>query len=478
MEPNVLLISPAGILEEGSGSRVNPRATSPPLGLLYVASALREEGHTVQVLDMNCESVTEEELAARMSDGLDLIGISTLTPTFSNVVAIGRVAHEEQPDVPLALGGYFATFCHDRILSKYDCFDLVVRGEGEVTAGDLMEELERSHPDLSRVRGLTYREDGRIMVNPERPTLEDLDALPFPAYDLISHLRYGSFGGLRITRKSMGSILTSRGCPYKCRFCSCSAFVHSTIRWRSPEKVVEELGVLHDAYGLEEFMVVDDIFTFKDEHVRSICGLIRDEGLDIEWYCEGRVNQADEGLFREMADAGCRAIYLGIESCVNRILRYYRKGLTYEMAKEAARKARTAGLDVIGSFILGAPIETVEEMWETVHKAGALDLDFAKFNVLRIVRGMPIWDDLVQEGVIDDETQWEQNIMGFDVNSETASMDAEELLRQFHRAFYLRGNFIGEQIWRSLLYRRKQLALNLAHPRSFVRELRETLNLR
>lgn len=476
----VLLISPSSILEAGSGSRVYPHSTSPPLGLLYIAAVLLEKGYHVEVLDMNSESVrTRDQLAGRLRMSRpDLIGISTLTPTFKSIVSIARVSKEELPDSPIVLGGYFATFCHDRILSKYDCFDFIVRGEGEVTAVKLVEELEKSKPVFSGMRGLTYRENGRIAINEGRPLKEDLDSLPFPAYELVSHLTYGSFGGMRVTYRNLGGLLTSRGCPYKCRFCSCSAFTNATIRWRSPENVVEELDYLYDRHGLNEYMVVDDIFTVNKKHVLSICRLIREHGLDLVWYCEGRVNQADEALFREMFRAGCRAIYLGIESCVDRILRYYRKGLTYDMAKLAAKKARRAGLDVIGSFILGAPIETVEEMWETVRKAGELDIDFAKFNVLRIVRGMPLWEDLVDQGVIDDETQWEENIMGFDVNPEVAAMDSAALLTAFHRAFYLRKRYILQQITRSLLFRKKQLILNLRHPKRFIDELRETVHIR
>ncbi len=479
MHPKVLLISPSGVTEVASGSSVNPRSASPPLGLLYIAAVLLEKGYSVEVLDMNCDSVrTRDELAERLrASRPDLIGISTLTPTFRNVVDIADVCGNELPDSPIVLGGYFATFCHDKILSKYDCFDFVVRGEGEETAAELLGEFERSRPDFSRVRGLTYRDNGRIVANDERPLMEDLNSLPFPAYHLVSHLRYGSFGGMRITSRPLGALLTSRGCPYKCRFCSCSAFTHSTIRWRSPEKVVEELDYFNDRYRLDEFMVVDDIFTFNKKHVLGICRLIKEHGLDLEWYCEGRVNQADESMFREMYGAGCRAIYLGIESCVDRILRYYRKGLTYDMARDAAKKARRAGLDVIGSFILGAPIETVEEMWETVRKAGELDIDFAKFNVLRIVRGMPIWEELVEQGVIDEERQWEENIMGFDVNPEVAGMDSQKLLRDFHRAFYLRRRYVVRQVIRTLLYRRKQLILNLRRPKSFVGELKETVHL-
>lgn len=467
------------MVEVASGSRIDQRAAFPPLGLLYIAAVLLERGYSVRILDMNCESIgTRDQLVSHLrASRPDLIGISTLTPTFKNVVKIAEICKEVFPDVPIVLGGYFATFSHEKILAKYSYFDFVVRREGEETAAELVSELEKTRPDFSKIRGLTYRDNGRIRVNEERPLIEDLDSLPFPAYELISHLTYGYFGGLRVARGSLGGILTSRGCPYKCRFCSCSAFTYSTIRWRTPESVAEELELSWDRFSLREYAFVDDIFTFKKEHVRGVCRQIGERGLDLEWYCEGRVNQADAGVMKEMAAVGCKAIFLGIESCVDRILRYYRKGLTYEMAKDAVRKARRAGLDVVGSFILGAPVETLEEMWETVRKAAELDVDFADFNVLRICRGMPLWDELVQQGVINEEDRWEDSVMGFEVNPEIASEDGSDLLREFHRAFYFRGPYVARQIARTLLRRKKRVLLNMSHPRRFIRDLRAMVYL-
>ncbi len=474
----VLLISPSSIVEARSGSRIDMRSLSPPLGLLYVAAVLQNEGHVVEVLDMNCErDLTNDELSRRLRQSQpDLIGMSTLSQTFRNVAEVARACKEDLPDSPVVIGGYSATFNHDKILGKYDQFDFIVRREGEETAVELASEMEKRSPDFSKVRGLTYVENGKIRINEDRPLIEDLDSLPFPAYELVSHLNYGSFGGLRISRSSLGSILTSRGCPYRCAFCSCSAFTNSTIRWRSPGNVVDELEYLVNRFGINEYAVVDDIFTLNKEHVLEICRLIRERGLDLEWYCEGRVNQADETMFREMADAGCRAIFLGIESCVDRILKYYRKGLNYEMARVAAEKAQRAGLDVVGSFILGAPIETLEEMWETVRGAAKLDIDFADFNVLRLARGMPLWDQLTREGIIDDD-DWEDAISGFDVNPEVSSQDASQLLSQFHRAFYLRGPFLLNQLKRTFFRRNKQIMLNISHLRRFVADLRDLVHL-
>lgn len=479
MGSSVLLIAPSSVVDDISGSRINMESTSPPLGLLYIAAVLMKRGHSVRVLDMNSERVRTREKLARVLRATepDLVGISTLTPTFKSIVDVANICKAELPNSPVILGGYFATFNHDRILSKYKCFDFVARREGEETAAELVEELDKRKPNPSKIRGLTYRENGRVKVNDERPMISNLDSLPFPAYELVSHLAYGNFGGIRTTYRNLGGLLTSRGCHFKCRFCSCSAFTNATIRSRSPANVVEELKYFGEEFGLREYMFVDDNFTFDKKRVMEICRLIRENGLDVEWYCEGRINQADEAMFREMHRAGCRVMYFGIESCVEKILRYYWKGITYEMTKDAVKKARRANLDVVGSFILGAPIETVSDMWETVTKASALDIDFAQFNALRLVRGMPLWEELVKQGMINDEEKWEESIMGFEIHPQVSLQESSSLMKEFHKAFYLRKSYILRQAMRTLLHRRKQILINLPHLGRLRAELKNTLYL-
>ncbi|MHA2062310.1 MAG: B12-binding domain-containing radical SAM protein, partial [Candidatus Sifarchaeia archaeon] len=405
---------------------------------------------------------------------------SSLSRTFKSIVNIARTCKAVFPDVPIALGGYFATFNHDKILAKYDCFEFVVRHEGEETAIELVQALEQTHPSFTNIRGLSYREQGYIRINADRPLQENLDAIPFPAYELIAHYNYGSIGGLHfISSKTLGGLLTSRGCYYRCKYCACSAFTHHTIRWRSPENVVDELKYLYNKFGLREYLIIDDVFTSDKRRVIKLCRLIQEEGLDLKWYCEGRVDHADNSMFREMVRAGCKAMYFGIESGVNRILRYYQKGTTYQMAKDAVKKARSAGFEnVVGSFILGAPIETVAEMWETVWKAVALDIDFAQFFPLLILTGTPLWEDLVQQGVIDDERQWEKTMVnGFEIHPEVTMDGFLRLFREFNKAFFLRKSFLLKQIWRSLLYRKKSLLINLRNQKRFRNEFKRVLYL-
>lgn len=482
MTLRVLLIAPSFYTDEAPHLGIRAQSACPPLGLLYIASMLQRNGYSVKVLDMNCALIrTKRQLITYLRRNQpDFIGISTLVRTFKILVDMGRLCKAELPDVPLALGGHFATFNHNRILAKYDCFDFVVRREGEETATELVTELEKRKPNFAKIKGLSYRENGRIRINEDRPLIDDLDSLPFPAYELVSHLPYGNLGELRLTSRNLGGILTSRGCPYKCTYCSCSAFTNATIRWRTPENVIEELNFFGKKFGLTEYMFVDDLFTFDRKRVIKICRLIRKEGLDLEWYCEGRVTHSSETMFREMVRAGCKGIFFGIESCVDRILRYYRKGITYRMVQDSIKKAHRAGLDVVGNFILGAPIETIAEMWETVRKAAKLDIDFASFYVLQIFRGTPIWVKLVQQGLIDDGNRWEDTVSGFEINPEVTLAEGDRLMREFYKLFYSRKSYQLKQIMRWLCvraHRRKKILLNIRHLRRAIKEIKRTLYL-
>ncbi|MHA2428666.1 MAG: B12-binding domain-containing radical SAM protein [Candidatus Hermodarchaeia archaeon] len=482
MASEILLIAPSYLLEDVQLGGVDVGSMTPPLGILYVAGMLQQHGYRVNVLDMYASGVrTKSRLVKQLKQAKpDIIGISTLTSKFQNVTDIARISKEYFPNVSVILGGHFATFNHDKILTEYGDIDFIVRGEGEETTVELARELEKSKPTFSKIRGISYRNNGRLKYNTDRPLLADLDVLPFPAYELVADLSYGKLGLLQGTSGNLGTTVTSRGCVYKCTYCSNSSFTGHTIRFRSPENVVEELEYNVNTFGLREFMFNDDNFTLNKKRVLKLCHMLRKNRLDIEWYADGRVNQSDDTLYREMHRAGCRLIYFGIESCVDRILKYYRKGTTYEMQLKGVDKARKAKLDIVGSFILGAPIETIEEMWATIKKATALDLDYAQFNPLSIYRGTPIWSQLVKEGLIDDATRWEETISGFELNPHVRLEDLPRLMNDMHRYYFQRPAFIFRQLFRLFVYRPRLVFRNLRNfrnPQAIHEEIKRALYL-
>jgi radical SAM superfamily enzyme YgiQ (UPF0313 family) len=226
---------------------------------------------------------------------------------------------------------------------------------------------------------------------------------------------------------------------------------------------VNEIIQLNDSLGFDEFVFYDDIFTFDKNRVVEICKLIRENGLDIRWYCEGRVDQSDANMFSNMVKSGCKLIFFGIERRVDRILRYYRKGATFQMARDAIRKARNSGFEnIVGSFMFGAPVETLDDMWKTVIDANTLDIDFAQFHPLHIWRGTDLWIELAHQGLIDDESNWRNSVvLGFDIHPEVDALQFPRLFEEFSKSFFLRGSYVIKQLARTIAYRKRLVLTNI-----------------
>ena len=461
---DVLLIAPSDSFYD---KITNPKkkSTFPPLGLLYIASMLLENNFDVKVIDLNRElymtSKIFEQLLNRYNPSL--IGLSSTSCTLSGLQKIASICKKILPEVPIVTGGHFASFSHDKILHSYDCFDFIVRGDGEETLTEIMLEFEKRNQDFSSIKGISYKNKGRVYINESRPLVDDLDFFPFPRYDLISRYDYRDVHGLRISSKNIAGMLSTRGCYYRCKFCVCSVYSDFTVRSRSPENVVNELVQLNDSLGFDEFVFYDDIFTFDNNRVVEICKLIREYGLDIQWYCEGRVNHADTNMFHHMAKSGCKLMFFGIESSVDRVLRYYRKGITFQMAKDAITKARNSGIEnIVGSFMFGAPIETLDDMWKTIIDANTLDIDFAQFHPLHIWRGTDLWNELAHQGLIDDSKNWRDSVvLGFDIHPEVNISQFPSLFEEFSKTFYLRRSYLFKQIARTIAYRKRLVLANI-----------------
>jgi len=191
--------------------------------------------------------------------------------------------------------------------------------------------------------------------------------------------------------------------------------------------------------GYEQFLFADDNFTLDAKRVSKLCRSIKKAGMDIDWLCDSRVDHVSYDMFREMANAGCRCLFFGIESANQRILDYYRKGITPEQSEKAVRKARKAGVDVIvGSFIVGAPDETRREVINTLKFANRLDLDVPDVNILGAHVGTDIWDDLVAKGLLNEDEQWEDEIcIPRDVPTPVPYEEVRNLVFEYFRAFYL-----------------------------------------
>ena len=356
--------------------------TVPPLGLGYLASALEENGHEVRVVDSLAMGydLADVEGAIKRFDP-ELVGITATTPAIYDAYGVARVAKEVNPDCRTVLGGPHVTFMARETLEECPQLDVVVRGEGEQTIAELA-----SGKKLRAIKGIAFRKKGKVRESGKRGLVKNLDEIPFPAYHLLPMEKY------EMGSTKFAAILTSRGCPLQCVFCSSSKLCGKMWRGRSPENVLEEIKLLREEYGAREVEFLDDTFTLDRERARAICGLIREEGVDVSWSCSSRVDTIDEGLARELKGAGCHSVYLGVESGSQRSLDFLKKGISPGQARKAVAVLKKLGLNTVSTFIIGIPGETVRAVEKTINFAKKLDPTLAQFTILTPYPGTEIYE--------------------------------------------------------------------------------------
>lgn len=447
-------------------------AACPPLGILYLASTLGANGFEVSVLDHAADGMSIKEVADWVvKEDPDVLGLSVLVTSSLIAPKIAEEVKKIKPDMPIVFGNHHATFNAERILRKYPFVDIVVRGEGEHTCLELLNCLKEGR-SIKDVLGISFRHDGGVVSNPDRPLIKDIDALPFPQRDLIDAEYHNTTVGIDVAPKKFTSFLSSRGCVFNCRFCGCTSIAKNRWRARSIENIMDELHLLASE-GYEQIFFVDDNFTLNHKRVVDLCRRMREEKLDIEWFCEGRVDQASYDTFREMVKAGCRIMYFGIESGAQKVLDYYDKRITPEQSKEAVEKARKAGFDVIaGSFILGAPNETKADIQETLGFIKRLNLDVPQINILSVVPGNAIWDELKEKQMFDEDKYWERGFWISDVCPNVVPADEVRMMvRDFYRSYIWSTKYIAKQVWLTM---KSQYRLNVLY--NSLKTVNKTIN--
>jgi anaerobic magnesium-protoporphyrin IX monomethyl ester cyclase len=410
----------------------------PPLGILYCATVLANEGFDVSVLDQAAKSFsTNQAVDWVKKEDPDILGFSVLSNSLKEAEKIAGLVKKENPNIYVVLGNYHPTFNAERILKKYPDVDVIVRGEGEYTSLELARCLEKGE-NLKKVDGITYRDnDDNIVAAPDRPLIKTVDSLPFPDRRLMDCEYASRIFGVRTATKKFTSLLSSRGCAFHCTFCACRKFARGVWRPRSVENIVEELEFLYSE-GFREFLFVDDNFTLNPRRVVKFCKMLKNRRLKIEWFCDSRVDNCGFNTFREMVKAGCRTLYFGIESANQRILDYYKKRITPEQSRIAVRNARKAGMDIIvGSFIVGAPDETRREIQNTLQFAQKIDIDVPSFNILCAPVGSPLWNELVAKGFVDEDKHWEESVFVPNVVSTAVPFEeVSSMIYEYFKAFY------------------------------------------
>jgi anaerobic magnesium-protoporphyrin IX monomethyl ester cyclase len=344
----------------------------PPLGISYIASTLMNEGHEVQLMDCTFLGRDEAFEKASVIDA-DVIGIYCMVSMFDDCI---RFAQNLRSRCQLLVVGGPLPTCDPEPFLQY--FDVVVRGEGEQTMLELLRVSEKGD-DFHGVPGIVYKSKSEsntkkdFTFTPDREFSKDLDRIPFPARALLPNDDYIRYGKKKYGY-SITSLMSTRGCPYRCEFCS-NVIFGGSYRERSAENVVDEI---EEALymGYEHISFSDDVFTMKKDRVIEFCQEIKRRDLHFQWECLGRVDSLDHATALEMKSAGCKRIYFGIESANEQILRLMNKGITAAEARNCVEATHRAGIDVGAFFILGYPGDTDDTVLETLHFATTLPLDY------------------------------------------------------------------------------------------------------
>ncbi len=444
---DVLLVnppSPDGRIWIRSQHRVGRRSREnmiwPQVDLAQLAALLTPR-HTVEIVDAIALRMGWTEFESLVRQRHPRYYVTQVTaPTLINDMRGVELAHELGAHT-IAFGTH-VTPMYRETMERFPALDYVLRGEPEMTLqnlvrvlgagcdGELVDASRSCDLELETVRGLVWRRDGAIVVNPDRPFIEDLDDLPLPLHHLLPIDNYR----IPMIRGPYTFVVTSRGCPGGCTFCIKHVTYGRNVRIRSPENILEELVVLH-RLGVRNVHMYADLFTVDREQVVGLCTLILEAGLDIRWTCNSRVDFVDEELLQLMAQAGCWTISWGLESGNAEVLRRVHKGTNPAQAERALRWAHAAGIRNWGYFIVGLPGETEETILQTIEFAKALPIDIALFHVAAPYPGTPFYSEVLSNGWFRPGARWEDVDMDCSTVLDYPNLSAEQLEYWQRRAF-------------------------------------------
>ncbi|OYT16007.1 MAG: hypothetical protein B7C24_10190 [Bacteroidetes bacterium 4572_77] len=349
-----------------------------PLGLAYIAGILEVEGHNVKIIDTVVNEISHNEMIEQAAQA-DVVGVSSTTPIITNALNVLKDVKSKNPDVITIIGGPHVSAVPQQVaIEKF--VDFVVVGEGENTISELLTCLDQGSSEY-KVKGLYFENEDELIFTGPRELKKDISIFPFPArhlFDVDKYVNEIRFDG----KKSPISLTSSRGCMGKCTFCGSNTTWGRTVRFRSPQNIVNEIIYCHEKYGSTGFIFVDDTFTVNRKHVIETCKLICNLPFKIEMFCSSRVDTIDIEKLEWMKKAGCYCITYGIESGNTEILKLMKKNTTVEMIRKAVDITQKIGIQTHGSFILGNYNDTLETINQTIDLAIDLNLDQAQFSIL------------------------------------------------------------------------------------------------
>jgi len=445
----------------------------PPMGLMYLTAVLKANNFDVKLLDLSTMPFTLEYFRRLVKDyAPDIAGFSIIADAVNTSMILAAEVKKVNPNCLVLGGGISPTFLYREILTHSPSFDIIVRGEGEYAILKIAELVEKNSlwENIKTLNGVAYHKpSNKIEVNNGTNLISDLDQLPMPDRSALTFNYTYQFGQLELSSKKFTTILTSRGCPFQCRFCACSAFTQAKYRHRSPEKVLDEFEHIY-SQGYRQVLISDDHFFLTPKRTISILKGLRNRHIDMDIICESRVDFARSEVLREAEKSGVKSIFYGMESGSQKVLDYYQKKITVPQIIEAVKKTRDAGINmVVGSFMFGAPGETWEDMLLTVKLILSLDIDVPILNIVDVLPGTGLWFEAEKRGILPAEA-WRKTVNAARIFPETVPVNRIKfLIDKTYDLFVKRGHYIGRQLvrtfgdgWRrGLVYRNiRRLGLN------------------
>jgi len=433
---NVIFINPSPKISVG----INSATVSPPLGLAYMASALEKDGHTVRIIDAHIGGISPADIIESFPVKPDLIGVSSNIITYNNAVEYARRCHAEHPEIPIVFGGPHPSSVSSKVLADNPFVDSVVIGEGERTIIDICRGLGSVNM-YKNIKGVAYRQDGKIVLNDPQPLVENLDDIPRPAYHLLPDLRKYS---TRSRIAPAGFILSSRGCSYPCTFCNKNIFGRS---WRphSAQRVIEDIRYLVNDRGVRQIVVLDDNFTFDKKRTVQILEALINEPykLCINLQNGIRIDQTDEELLKLMKRAGVFKVGFGIETFNKDVQKNIKKIVDLDKAVRLTKAARSLDIVTVGFFILGLPGDNEETMEETIQFMFRMNPHIVNLAICIPFPGTELYLEVKKSGILYEDVDCgiDSGFFGNTVYFSMRSVDKEKILHFFNKAykkFYMR----------------------------------------
>jgi len=362
-----------------------------PLGIGYLASYIRSRHNDIEVTALDTGIATDREKEAFFDVDCDVVGISVTSRGYHEAVEVARTFKKKDPDTLVVFGGPHVSLLQSDVMEEL-LIDIAVYGEGELTFSELINALKKGRPTgkvLSAIKGLIYREDGRVRINAERELIKPLDSLPFPAFDLFPMERY----------PGKHPVITSRGCPFSCVFCAASKIWNRKWRGRSPENIIEEVKYVTKHFKARPIDFHDAIFNTSIKRINEVCDRFIEQKVRVPWGIRGfRADIIDVQTARKMHRAGCTHVAIGIESANPDMLVRIGKKETIEEIDRGINVLRAAGIDVLGQFMIGNPGETLETVRESIDYAKKSNLSQVGFGAAAPFPHTGLWRYVEENG--------------------------------------------------------------------------------